>query len=516
MEEIQGILRRVEQRDERLRRAAILLTGLLALTIVFLSVPGFWENEDPIFHRSRLRQTTIALLGVVLGGSVYVLYQQFRNKRLWDRLAEPMAAGIRVRSDTELQSSVILDPLTGLYNRPFLDQHLGTELARSQRQGHPLTALLVDLSNFKQINADYGRSVGDMVLKQFTDCLKRSVRSSDLPVRMGSDEFLVLLPESNPERIPHILTRLSGLEADCGGQKLPVTFAAGWIAHQPSEPADQFLQRLVAEVSADKQSGQSQEAIRQAQAEIRQMQNIEALGRLASKVAHDYNNLLNLVKGYSELALDSLGESDPLREYIEQIHDANERANSLTRQLLAFTRKQVPITGLLDLNALLVGIEPTLRRLLGDQIEVVTKRGERLGRIKGDRGQIEQILLNFAVYGRETMPEGGKWVIETANVELDEDYAHWHPGARPGAYVMLVARDTGAGIDEETLAHIFDPLYVHKKAGKGAGLSLAAIYGIVKQSGGYIWVESERGQGTTFTVFLPRVGEPVAAVREMK
>ena len=407
----------------------------------------------------------------------------------------------------------MLDSLTGLYNRQFLEQHLTTELARSQRHGYPVNLLMLDLNNFKQINNHYGQPTGDMVLKEFADRLKKSIRSSDVAVRMGADEFLVLLTESIPSRVPHMVARLDGLEMDTAGEKIPITFAAGWTAYQPSEAPDQLLERVEQHLLSDKRTGKAQKAIQQAQAEMSQMQNIEALERLAGKVAHDFNHLLGLIKGYSELALDQIGADDPVREYVEQIQQANERANSLARQLLAF-RRHVQTLEMLDLNSLSAGMETMLRRLVGDQIEMVIKPGAALGRVKGDRGQIEQVVLNLTLNARDSMPQGGKLTFETANVELDEDYAQRLPGARPGSYVMLTARDSGLGMDEETLTHIFEPFFLIKEKGKGAGLSLAAVYGAVKQTGGYIWADSELGRGTTFTIYLPRTDKTVEAGSE--
>ena len=402
----------------------------------------------------------------------------------------------------------MLDPLTGLYNRQFLEQHLATELARSRRHGYPMNVLMVDLNNSKQINDHYGQSTGDAVLKEFADRLKKSIRSSDLAVRMGADEFLVLLTESSLERVPHMIARLDGLEVDFDGEKIPVTFVAGWTAYHPNERPEQLLERVEQELLADKRTGRTKEAIQQAQTDMSQMQNIEALERLAGKVAHDFNHLLGLIKGYSELALDHIGLSDPLREYIEQIQQANERANSLARQLLAF-RRHVQVPTVLDLNTLAAGMEPMLRRLIGEQIELVIKPGEGLGRVKGDPGQIEQVILNLTLNARDSMPNGGKLTLETANAELDEDYARRHPGARPGSYVMLAAHDSGVGMDPETLAHIFEPFFITKEK-KGTGLSLAAVYGAVKQSDGYTWADSEPGRGTTFTVYWPRVDKTEA------
>ena len=256
------------------------------------------------------------------------------------------------------------------------------------------------------------------------------------------------------------------------------------------------------EVAADKQTGRAEVAIRQAQGDLRQMQAVEAMGRLAGRVAHDFNNLLNLVKGYSELVLDYLTGADPLRQYIEQIHEANERASSLTRQLLAFGRNQETNREVLDLNIVVGGMDMMLRRLLGDPIELVIAIGEEPGLIHGNRGQLEQIVLDLAVNARETMPKGGRLTIETRNVELDEAFAHWHPGARPGTYVLLAVLDTGAGIDAEAREHIFEPFGSQQEKGKKAGLGLASVYGIVKQNGGDGLGENETGLGTPFSIFL--------------
>ncbi|MBI1955708.1 MAG: diguanylate cyclase [Acidobacteria bacterium] len=499
-----------ENSQKRWFRGVGILAVLLLLGIMlFLALWASWE-EAPLSFSSSLRSSLLALSVLVLSCSAYVLYQQRRIQRLQVQLAEQTEVGIRLQTETQqLQQLAMLDPLTGLYTRHFLEQHLATEVARSQTHGYPLNLLMVDLRHFHQIQAQYGPETLPRVLKEFAERLKKSIRSSDTAVHTGSDKFLVLFTESILFRVPHILARLSGLEVELGGDKIPIRFAAGVTAYQPNESLPQLLERLEREVAEDKSTGKTEEVIRQAKAEIRQRENVEALGRLANKVAHDFNNLLNLVKGYSELALDSLGQSDPLREYLEEIHRANELANSLTRQLLAFTHTDAPLPEMLDLNTLLSEMRVTLQRVIGKEIELVTSPGEETGRVKVVRNQIEQAILNLAVQARDSMPRGGKLTMETGNAELDETYAQWHPGARPGSYVMLQVRDTGAGMNEETLAHIFEPFYIVKKESKGGGLGLAAVYGIVKQSGGYIGVDSKPNQGTTFTIYLPRVGARV-------
>lgn len=511
MEEVQDKLRRLERRDWWLWCTALAIIVVLSLGFFSLALLGTPSSDSPLPF-TRLWQAALGILGLVLLFSGYIVYQQIQIKKLRYDLAEQVAEGTRLQTQTaELQRFTLLDHVTGLYNRQFLEQHLSTEVARSLRHGHALNGLIVNLTDFAKIAAQHGVGGTDLLLKEFTQRLRRSIRSSDIPVRLGEDEFLVLLTGSSIERVPHILTRLSGLEVDLGGHRVPIPLAAGWAAYQAGERTDQFLERLEWEVAEDKRTGASAQAVRRAQAEMRRTQDLEALGRLAGKLAHDFNNLLNLVKGYSELVLDNLGRGDPLREYVEQIHDANELANSLTRQLLAFTRTNVVANEVLNLNMVLVDMRIMLQRLMGKDIEVVTRVKEDVGRISGVRGQIEQVLLNLAVYARDTMPNGGKFSLETTNVELDEAYAHWHPGARPGSYVLLSARDNGAGVDSETLAHIFEPFSHPKQKGKGNGLGLAVVYGIVKQSGGYIAVESTPGRGTAFEIYWPRVEETVEA-----
>ncbi|MFB3924129.1 MAG: ATP-binding protein [Terriglobia bacterium] len=241
--------------------------------------------------------------------------------------------------------------------------------------------------------------------------------------------------------------------------------------------------------------------------EFRQAQKMEAVGRLAGGVAHDFNNMLTVIDGYSQLALGRLAPGDTLHDYIQEIQSASKRAGAMTRRLLAFSRRQVLQPQVVDLNVLASDTEKMLRRLIGEDIELVVVRQEGLGAVRCDPAQIEQVLANLAVNARDAMPQGGKLIIETANAELDEDYARTHAGVKAGPYAMLAVTDTGCGMDQETQLHIFEPFFTTKEKGKGTGLGLATVYGIVKQSGGSIWVYSELGRGTTFKIFLPRTVE---------
>ena len=243
--------------------------------------------------------------------------------------------------------------------------------------------------------------------------------------------------------------------------------------------------------------------------QFRQSQKMDAVGRLAGGIAHDFNNLLTVIRLNTEIIMEGLDPTDPRSEDVKQIRSAAERASSLTRQLLAFSRKQILQPRVLDMNSVVSSVEPMLRRLIGEDIVIGSSCTAR-GYVVADPGQLEQILVNLVVNARDAMPQGGRISIETQNVELDETYTSEHAPVVPGRYVMLAVGDTGVGMTRDTREHAFDPFFTTKEAGKGTGLGLATVYGIVKQSGGYVWIYSEPGQGTTLKLYFPEVSSAAA------
>ena len=248
---------------------------------------------------------------------------------------------------------------------------------------------------------------------------------------------------------------------------------------------------------------------KQLEEQLREGQKMHAIGQLAGGVAHDFNNLLTVVKGQVEMILLRLRDGDPLRYQLEEVAKAADRASVLTRQLLAFSRRQVLDSKVLDLNAVIAAVTQMLARLIGENIELTFVPGSELGHVNADPGQIERVLMNLVVNSRDAMPQGGQLTIETHNAQFDAAYACRHAIVKPGDYVALIVSDTGHGMDAETQSHMFEPFFTTKSPGEGTGLGLSMVYGVVKQSGGYICAYSEPGRGATFKIYLPRVNDPV-------
>jgi PAS domain S-box-containing protein len=379
------------------------------------------------------------------------------------------------------QTSAFLDSM--IENLPlmvFLKDARELRFARLNRAGEELLGWArTDL---------LGKSVSDLFPAEKADPLERRDREA-----LRGREVLDLTEELWP-------TRDRGLRV-FHTQRVPLLNAQG-------EP--EWLLGIAQDMTERKRAEETRERLRN---ELFQAQKMESVGRLAGGVAHDFNNLLSVILNCAGFAIDALPGGDPLRADLEEIQRAGERAAALTRQLLAFSRKQVFSPETLNLRTVISGMEGMLRRLLGEDIQVEVHLAENLGSVRADRGQIEQVILNLAINSRDAMPRGGRLILEAANVEIDEGHANQHVAVQPGPYVRLSVTDTGTGMDAQTQEHLFEPFFTTKEKGKGTGLGLSTVYGIVKQSGGHIWVYSEPGQGTTFKVYLPRVEDLPAEAR---
>jgi len=324
----------------------------------------------------------------------------------------------------------------------------------------------------------------------------------------------ILWSPSNPAEVGQTIleeTRRDGWKGELlnlrkDGSEFPISLSTS----QVRDPGGRVI-GLIGVARDISQRRWSEDALRHSEEQLRQAQKMEAVGKLAGGVAHDFNNVLTAVTGYCELALSRISAGDPLRRDLEEIHKAGTRATALTRQLLAFSRKQILEPKVIDLNTVVIGMETMLRRLIGEDIELATVTRPDLSPVKADPGQIEQVILNLVVNARDAMPKGGKLTIETGNAELDEIYAEAHHGVTPGSYAMLAVSDTGCGIDKQIQLRIFEPFFTTKVEGLGTGLGLSTVYGIVKQSGGHVSFYSEPECGTTFKVYLPQVAERVAS-----
>ncbi len=441
----------------------------------------------------------------------------------------------------------------GLYDNPAVRQKLiseyvskgevrNLELKGRKRSGEPLTALV-------SISVLQG-SEGRLALGVVRDITEHKLAEATLVrLRHAVDASGEVIYMTNPEGIFSFVnpefTHLYGYtESEVVGKVTPRILQSGTMtARDYSRFWETLMSKRVArgEVTNKAQDGRlvyvqssvspvlnEQGAItgflaiqrdvterKRLEQQFLQAQKMEAVGRLAAGVAHDFNNLLTIINGHSELMLKRLAPDNPARGSLAEIKDAGERAGGLTRQLLAFSRQQVRTSRVLDLNALVTNSIKMLQRLIGEDVELVFKPGPDLGMVSADPAHIEQVLMNLAVNSRDAMPDGGKLTIEISNLLADQAYATGHYPMPPGPYVMLAVSDTGCGMDEKTRSQVFEPFFTTKGPGKGTGLGLATVYGIVKQNGGYIWVYSELGKGTTFKIYLPVVEGGPEATKEI-
>jgi len=449
----QGRMRKIEQREWWLWASAVLVTLLLTLAIASSVLPMI---EPRMGDLDALRRSLAVrgLIGLVLLFDIYTVYQQFQIHRVRRELDKQ---GELFRLITENAADMIaVVEIDGrrLYNSPSYERILGYSLEELQAT-----------SSFEQIHPD-----DRQLVKEAAAETRRTGVGRRIEYRMRHKDGSWLVLESTASTV-----------LDAGGR----------------------VDKLVI-VNRDITARKKLEE------QFRQVQKMEAIGRLSGGIAHDFNNLLGVIIGYSELLQERLPSKDLLRESADEIVAAGKRAASLTRQLLAFSRQQVLEPKVLDLNEVVSDMEKMLRRLIGEDIELVATRDPILGRVKADQGQIEQVILNLVVNARDAMPQGGKLVIATANTEMDETFVKRYPyPVQTGPYIVLTVADSGVGMDAATKARVFEPFFTTKEKGKGTGLGLSTVYGVVKQSGGYIDFDSEPGEGTTFRIYLRRVSEPV-------
>ena len=511
LEESRERLKRLESRDWWLWGTAVTILLLIASALFIMQFPRLM-NQQELLESRQLSVAVRGLFGLVALFSGFAIYQQVAIKRLRSRIASQvgMMAALEARAEV-FEKLAILDPLTGLFNRRFATDHLPSEIARAERQGYPFTLLMIDLNGFKQINDVYGHAIGDQALREFAHALKKSVRSSDLPVRMGGDEFMVLLPECRAYSVPECLARLKGLTITHNGAGIELRFSAGWCEWRPGETPEQLIERTDHSVYVDKRTGKAAEQVLRAEAHQREGQKLQVVGQMTGRVVHDFSNLMTVITGYSEMLLSTLEPNSPMRSQIENIRKAATNASQLTQQLLAFTRKTPATPKIVNLNQVLNDMESLIRPLLGDRVNLSIHRGEELATIHVPSAQLEQIVMTLVNNARDAIAGSGDITISTANVVLDDDFERTHPGARPGAYVRMTVADSGTGIDPDALGQIFEPAVATGGNGKVKRPGLVTLYGIVKQVGGYITAESELRRGSRFTVYFPQHRQPAQA-----
>ena len=494
-----GMLRRILPIDLRESRTRIesggVVYGILAIT------PSSVNLENQIWSEIRHRTTiSVLLMGVLLLLLNLILVLAFRPVRALGLSAKRFGAGdLSVRMPESRLAEIAptvrafnamatnLEGVLGeLQAKEAANRRLGTILEQTEE-----AILTVDLdARITSWNLGarrlLGRSAEEMRGRPLASLFAEQIADPEEMARR-------LLETRLPERLETEFRSAAGASIDVMASGSPLTAVDGQL--------DGHI--IVARDITERRHAELERA--ELESQFRQAQKMEAVGRLAGGVAHDFNNLLTVIMGRSEFLRLHIPVNDPLLRHVDVITQGAQRAAKLTGQLLAFSRRQVLQPKVLDLNVVIGAMAEMLRRLIGENIVLVTLPAPGLGRVMADPGQVEQILMNLAVNARDAMPVGGRLMLETSNVVRDESYARHHVGARPGPYVMLAVTDTGTGISAETQARLFEPFFTTKGPGKGTGLGLATVYGIVKQSGGNIWVYSEPGHGTCFKVYLPRV-----------
>jgi PAS domain S-box-containing protein len=450
-------IRKIERRQWWLWASAIVIT--LLLTAGMASFSFLFDQTDPTFSFT-LRESVRGLVGLVFLFNLYTIYQQIEIHRIRRQLLDQEQMFRLISENAEDLITVVDRDGNREYDSPGYRQ-LG--YTREELQRGPIP---------EQVHPDDRQALITARLETF---------------KTGTGP-----------RVEYRFRRKDGEWRVLESTRSPVRNSRGEI-------------EKVVIVSRDiTERKETEELLRRRDEQLRQSQKMEAVGRLSGGIAHDFNNLLGVIIGYSESIEYRLPPNDPLRKNAEEIRKAGERAASLTHQLLAFSRQQVLQAQILDLNALVTDMGKMLRRLIGMHIELSTTLAPDLGRVKAQQSQIEQVIVNLAVNARDAMPDGGKLLIETSNLGVDEKLANSFTFLQPGPYVLLTVTDTGIGMEPETRPHIFEPFFTTKAPGKGTGLGLATVYGVVKQSGGGVTVESERGKGSTFKIYLPRTYQSVA------
>jgi PAS domain S-box-containing protein len=439
--------RRVERRQWWLSFSGVLVTLILTVGIVSFAMTIFFLQRT-FWDSLNIHLAMRALVGMVFLFVVYVVYQQHQIHRFRMHLVAQEELFTLIGENAADMIAVVTVQGERLYNSPSYEKLLGYTPADLEKT-----------SAYEQIHPDDKPAVKAAAEEAKKTGIGRRV---EYRIRHKSGEWRVLESTASAVRNAHGAV-----------EKLII------------------VNRDITER-------------RQLEQQLLLSQRLEAVGKLSGGIAHDFNNILGVIIGYSEALQETMAADDPMREAVDEIEKAGQRAAALTQQLLAFSRKQVLEPKILDLNSIVADVEKMLRRLIGADVELEITPDPTIGKVKADRGQIEQVILNLAVNARDAMQQGGRLKIETRNADLDANDARRKRYVVPGHYVMLEVSDTGMGMSAEVQSHIFEPFYTTKEQGKGTGLGLATVYGVIKQSGGYIWLESEIGKGSTFQVYLPR------------